>query len=472
MSFIENDEPLDRLIHLALRHWHDDIEGDGLLVSCLLYHDALQFGAVSPRQANAVVLRLALQRLATLRADDAALLEARFIHNRPVDEVAERFSFAESTIYVKQGQAIKRLAAVLEALEEEARRHRVLTLDARISVPASREFVGIQPQIDALCAQLLLPASPWILSIEGIGGIGKTSLAAAVARQCAAEIHFADFGWLSAKPLMLDPGGGALHALDRPALTADAMVSELLVQLAPQESAGLLAFPARALAFLRERLKRAPHLVVVDNLETVADLEALIPTLRSLAAPTKFVLTSRKRLIDESGIYLYVMPELSEADALALVRQEAHVRNLPTVHHAPDDTLRRIYAAVGGNPLALLLVVGLTHVHGLDLVLRNLRDARGQSVENLYGFVYRQAWEALDEFHREVLLAMPLASPRGESLAFIASICDRPAPPVADALQWLNELNLVTVSGGLHERRYGIHSLTRSFLQEQVARWM
>ncbi|MCB0146906.1 MAG: hypothetical protein KDE01_04580, partial [Caldilineaceae bacterium] len=288
----------------------------------------------------------------------------------------------------------------------------------------------------------------------------------------AAEIHFADFGWVSAKPLMLDPGGGALRALERPALTADAMVGELLVQLAPHESAGLLAFPERALAFLRERLKRAPHLVVVDNLETVADLEALLPTLRALAAPTKFLLTSRKRLIDESGIYLYPMPELSEADALALVRREARQRNLPAVADAPDDTLRRIYAAVGGNPLALLLVVGLTHVHGLDLVLRNLRDARGQSVENLYGFVYRQAWEALDEFHREVLLAMPLASPRGESLAFIASICDRPAPPVADALQWLNELNLVTVSGGLHDRRYGIHSLTRSFLQEQVARWM
>lgn len=59
------------------------------------------------------------------------------------------------------------------------------------------------------------------------------------------------------------------------------MVGELLVQLAPHESAGLLAFPERALAFLRERLKRAPHLVVVDNLETVADLEALLPTLRA-----------------------------------------------------------------------------------------------------------------------------------------------------------------------------------------------
>ncbi|MCB9122244.1 MAG: NB-ARC domain-containing protein [Caldilinea sp.] len=472
MSSDLDAETPERLVQSALRRWQDDLGGDGLLESYLVYQQALRHGAIPPRQANAAVLREALDMLARQRPDDAALLEMRFVEDRPVDEVAEHFNFAESTIYLKQNQAIRRLVVALDTLEADTRRRRALLLDERIAVPGSHTFVGIQPLVEALCVQLVADEPPWILSIEGIGGIGKTSLAAAVARQCAAEIHFADFGWVSAKPLMLDPGGGALRALERPALTADAMVGELLVQLAPHESAGLLAFPERALAFLRERLKRAPHLVVVDNLETVADLEALLPTLRALAAPTKFLLTSRKRLIDESGIYLYPMPELSEADALALVRREARQRNLPAVADAPDDTLRRIYAAVGGNPLALLLVVGLTHVHGLDLVLRNLRDARGQSVENLYGFVYRQAWEALDEFHREVLLAMPLASPRGESLAFIASICDRPAPPVADALQWLNELNLVTVSGGLHDRRYGIHSLTRSFLQEQVARWM
>jgi hypothetical protein len=32
-------------------------------------------------------------------------------------------------------------------------------------------------------------------------------------------------------------------------------------------------------------------------------------------------------------------------------------------------------------------------------------------------------------------------------------------------------LNLVDARGGLHERRYTIHSLTRTFLQEQVAKW-
>jgi hypothetical protein len=33
-------------------------------------------------------------------------------------------------------------------------------------------------------------------------------------------------------------------------------------------------------------------------------------------------------------------------------------------------------------------------------------------------------------------------------------------------------LNLVDSVGGLTERRFTIHNLTRSFLQEQVLRWM
>ena len=152
-----------------------------------------------------------------------------------------------------------------------------------------------------------------------------------------------------------------------------ALVTELLGQLAPEAASGLLVFPERALSFLRSRLKHTPHLIVIDNLETVVDLEALAPTLFTLANPTKFVLTSRKRLVDESGVYLYPVPELSERDALTLVRQEAALRNLPEVARAADADLRPIFATVGGNPLALLLVVGLTHVHSLTVVLRNLR---------------------------------------------------------------------------------------------------
>ncbi len=137
-----------------------------------------------------------------------------------------------------------------------------------------------------------------------------------------------------------------------------------------------------------------------------------------------------------------------------------------------DADLRPIIATVGGNPLALLLVVGLTHVHSLTVVLRHLREARGLPAENLYTYIYRQAWDALDERHRQVLLAMPLTALRGETLEFVAAICDLPLAVTADVLHRLYMLNLVTAGGDLHRRRYAIHSLTRTFLQEQVARWL
>ena len=61
---------------------------------------------------------------------------------------------------------------------------------------------------------------------------------------------------------------------------------------------------------------------------------------------------------------------------------------------------------------------------------------------------------------------------RGETLEFVAAICELPPAVTADALHRLYTLNLVTSSGDLNQRRYAIHSLTRTFLQEQVARWL
>ncbi len=466
-----DDSTFGKRLHLALRKWHDRTGEDGLLTDLLLYDIETLSGQTNPRLCTNALLQRAIEQLAQDHPVEAALLEARFVQSTPVDQLAAELKFAESTLFAKQKTAIARLTIVVQAMEEQAWRQRSRGLDAYFPGLPAAPPVGHAPQLDHLAELLTADDAPWLLSIEGIGGIGKTTLATALARRLARTRRFADFAWVSAKPAILDLGG-AIRSTQRPALTVQALVAELLTQLAPEEAQGLLAFPDRALDFLRNRLRNAPHLIVVDNLETVVDLEALAPTLFTLINPSKFVLTSRRRLIDERSIYLYPVPELSETDALMLVRREAELRNLPEVATADDAELRPIYAVVGGNPLALLLVVGLTHVHSLDVVLHHLRGARGLPAGNLYTFVYRQAWDALDERHRQVLLAMPLVSIHGEPLEFVASICGLPDAATADTLHRLHQLSLVTVSGDLHDRRYGIHSLTRTFLQEQVAGWM
>jgi hypothetical protein len=326
---------LEARIHQALRYWHDPARTDGVLTDLLAFAEPTPDAPLDPRTRTNAFLRTALQRLAVDQPVDAELLTARFIERIPADQVALKLKFAESTIFMKQNQAIKRLAKVVAELEADAWRDRRRRVDDRIPVPAAIDPIGHTAHLNHLLNLLHSADAPWIISLEGIGGIGKTTLAAALTRTVAATRTFADFGWVSAKAGILDLGG-AIRAVPQPALTVRALVADLLQQLAPGAADSLLATPEQALSFLRSRLKRTPHLIVIDNLETVADLEALAPALLTLANPTRFVLTSRKRMVDESGIYLYPVPELSEGDALALVRQEATLRNLPEVANAPD----------------------------------------------------------------------------------------------------------------------------------------
>jgi hypothetical protein len=82
---------------------------------------------------------------------------------------------------------------------------------------------------------------------------------------------------------------------------------------------------------LRSSLKRTPHLIVIDNLETVQDVDVLLAHLRDLADPTRFVLTSRHNLYHEHDIHHFAVPELDHTQALTLMRFEATIRNLPAI---------------------------------------------------------------------------------------------------------------------------------------------
>jgi DNA-binding IclR family transcriptional regulator len=53
----------------------------------------------------------------------------------------------------------------------------------------------------------------------------------------------------------------------------------------------------------------------------------------------------------------------------------------------------------------------------------------------------------------------------------LASSIDVALSDAHDGLETLVALNLVDCCGGLHDKRFSIHNLTRQFLQHQVARW-
>ena len=91
--------------------------------------------------------------------------------------------------------------------------------------------------MQTLAAVLARADAPWLVSLEGIGGIGKTALAVALQRQLGRDLYLGDFAWVSAQAALLDAQGRDSRR-ERPALSQVALVTALLQQLAPQEAVG------------------------------------------------------------------------------------------------------------------------------------------------------------------------------------------------------------------------------------------
>jgi transcriptional regulator with XRE-family HTH domain len=346
-----------------------------------------------------------------------------------------------------------------------------VVLEGRLEKPTYTRLIGVEDHLDSLLRILASPEPPWLISIEGYGGLGKTSLAHALSRQVIQQRLFADFGWVSARQYIFDSRTGIKPVGLPAALTVESLVEKLVAQLMPDTPRSDTLFAQESQALLKMRLKQIPHLIVIDNLETVEDVEVLLPTLRELASPTKFLLTSRESLYHESGIYHFPLPELSETDALRLIRYETKLHNLTHLKQASDDDLKEIFEIVGGNPLAIRLVVGQTHEFALDVILDGLAQAQGQTVEELYTFIYRRSWESLDEPARTLFLAMPLITDEGESLEGLIELSELDAITARHSLKQLIDLNLVNSFGDHRERYYSIHNLTRTFLHNQVLKW-
>jgi hypothetical protein len=470
----ESNHPIPDLrqrVHDALSAWHSPTTGSSSLSGLALVQQVQAAADLSAQRAANRVLSAALDKLAAETPQDALLLRRRFVDETPVHMVAREFSLAEATVYTHQRRAIDALTALLATMEQHARSQHADRAGARLPWLDSSHVFGLEPLLARLLPLLLAQEPPWLAALVGIGGVGKTTAARhALERIVHSSGTALEVGWVSAQQHTFHPGGG-IRPVDAPALTADDLLLALAGQLLPADARVAPLSGQRSLAALQALLRQTPHLVVIDNLETLADVEALLPTLRRLAGPSRFLLTSRQALPHEPDIYHLPVPELAAPDALALVRHEARMRNLPAVSQASDTDLRPIFETVGGNPLALKLVVGMLYLLPLPQVVDNLRQAHGRTVGDMYRYVYWQAWNRLDADGQEALLCMPNFAQDGADFASIERICDVQGGRLGDALERLAMLSLVNVAGDLHGKRYSIHRLTEAFLVREVIRW-
>ncbi|MEM7134705.1 MAG: NB-ARC domain-containing protein [Chloroflexota bacterium] len=468
------ESELYNAIQSSLKNWHNDKSQPGVLQNFTLYQQQLASSGETEHGCTKFLLNEGLEALRSSHPQYSHLLSRRYIDDELAHKLANELNLAESTLFRKQKEAIDELVKTLRTLERNVAQSQQKLLMQRLEEPTYTNLIGVDDHLDALGKEILTSGPPWIIALVGMGGVGKTSLADALARRLITEQSISNLGWITARAERLTLRG-QIQSTSQPLVSGEGLLRALAEQIVPEYASDNDGNASHTwdevLNALEEKLKKVPHVVFIDNLETVEEVEELLPHLRHMVNPTKFVLTSREILYGEGDIFHYQIPELSQADSLTLVRHEAKLRNLSSVLSASDQDLLPIWQTVGGNPLALRLVVGQTHIHALNHVLGELQQARGDKSEQLYTYIYRHAWENLDEYARLVLLAMPLLTAHGGKMEALQQITQMGLAEIGQGLEQLVALNLVDSRGGLNNKIFTIHNLTRTFLQEQVAKW-
>ena len=461
------------IVHQALRDWHKpQLNDEPWHAYSSLAQATTGKGEISRLEWSQAVKEWILRGLQQLHNEDsqaADLLRQRFLDDDPVRTVANRWNVSESLILQRQREAMLALSRCL--WQEEAgilaeKQDRILN---RLEITVPVRLFGIAAKQATLLDLLGVEGPPWVIAVDGMGGIGKTTLADAIVRQIVTQPQYVDIGWLSARRRFFTLWGGLQEPSDRPALTLERLIDAILYQFGAAQVARLPY--ERKLAEVKELLNSAPHLIVIDNLETAADYRTILPELHRLCNPSRFLLTSRHGLRAFPAVYSLTLDELSLADSLDLVRYEAEGRGFHELASAPDDLLTEVHQVVGGNPLALKLVVGQSYALPLPQVLKNLRLAQGRKVEQLYHHLYRHSWQMLSDHARQVLVTMPLVAEQGGDIPQITAISELTENEVTAALTELVNVSLVNKMGSVQDYRFAIHQLTETFLAREVLKW-
>ncbi len=320
--------------------------------------------------------------------------------------------------------------------------------------------------MNQLVDHMLTASAKPIIVLSGLGGIGKTALAYEVVRRVMQADVFSQFAWESLKSeefIGVERRQRSAQALDMPSL---------LTRIARQ--LGLVLPPDMPLdafqASLRSYLRQGAYLIVVDNLESLDAVRKVVYMLYELISPSaspypsKILVTSRERLVDETYVYDRFIEGLSAEATHEFLMVEATSRGAESFIQMSQSLRQRVFDVTGGMPLALKLLVS-QYVLGIALDEAIVRLEQAVDEEELYRFIYFALWEKLSI---EGQLVVGAAASFGFSVSRDMLIDTSELDPhiFANAIRELVRMSLIEVHlyPEMRLQRYSIHALTRWFV--------
>ena len=353
-------------------------------------------------------------------------------------------------------EAIARYSKQIESLTADTKRAEKSNVLA--SLPRRPYFVGREEEIKTILRSLQPNSRTFIIGIEGIGGVGKSTLATEVSYRCIENDLFESVIWISAKESIL-----TLHGIE-PVIPEAKTLSDILITIGT-----MLGNPTIGNLSIQDQIKRAYNLLarqttllVLDNFESLSKNEQrdILDFLRRSPITLKVAITSRERVSEGQIIRLQ---GLSFEESNALLEWDAQQKNI----HLTKDQNKYLVELTGGLPLALLWVQGQIAVLGYS-VTQVLDKLSLDTDIPILQYCFNHSWNLLRHSSEKKILFILALQPEAVSRTALKDITGiEDADSFDNAISDLLQLSLIEHES---DRDYfSVLPLTRRFIRTQFA---
>lgn len=322
------------------------------------------------------------------------------------------------------------------------------------------EFIGREKEMSELLNLLSHDARQYVVTIDGIGGLGKTTLAKEASHLCWEKKHgrvecnygveIPDYDaiiWTSYKTETLDPLEGIISISGRNLEDFDYLeeiytnISDYLEFQSIQDELD----PDQKRRLVYRCLAQQKTLLILDDLNFPEQDEKIkvYSFLENLPQGTKAIITTRIRRTAYANIRL---DRLSEEEGIRLIEQKLSHRNR-NINEISLDQKKSLYECFGGIPLALKLVIAQYDMgYSIESLLGD-----NCPIENISQYCFDNVIQHLSyEYSLRLLRAISLfkVAPRYSSAIYVADLEDKSSKYIGDALNELNRADLLREENG------------------------